>query len=296
MERTFHCPAIQKGANDGARMSFPLWVPNPISKYVGALLEGDSREPFGFFEALKSSKLRGDLATAASLEADIACLSRLAGVDDDRMRDAYKALGNEFTQDDQWRGFAAAAWSARIDYGRVREQLRKAKELGMRIAKKAGELAGLLEEAGTVHSNWPGELYSMRALLRATNGTDLLWRGLRENVLDAFDGEHDSLLYIWGTAPTVGECLLTMAEAARGFKPVESGIIGAAVGTRQANAKTEYVRAFGEALRERNIPISAKVLKAMAIAMNVALNDPDEEIDVKDVKQALTQSGITQGE
>ena len=275
-------------------MNFPTWVPKPISAYIQLKVEGDARDPYGLLKSMQSLKDGGEDTT--QLETDISCLSRLGGIDDERMIDAYKVLAGEFNQDEQWRGFVAATYAANIDYGRIRERLRSAQDLAAAVANKADELAILLGKAGSAHSNWPDELYSMQALLQGTNGSDLLWPGLKKNLLNPVDNEQrHSFHYIWNIAPSVRECLLTMVKAAREFKPQEFGMIGAAVSNRQANAKTEYIRAFAAALRKREIVISANVQKAMAIAANVALNDENVDVSFKDVKQALAQNGITHG-
>jgi hypothetical protein len=275
-------------------VNIPLWVPKPIVAHVHRLLHGEPNDDYGYVTALESAKTRRDSETARYFETEISLLNRLIGIEDDRMKEAYELLSREFTSEEVWQAFVRSIWKARIDYGRIREKLRRAKELGVQIAHKARELAALLNEGGYYSSDWPSELYSVRALLAATDGQDLLWRGLRTHLLGDEDITGETR-YIWGTAPSVSECLYVLAEAAQLFQPTETGVIGAALQTRQANVKTEYIRAFGASLVELQVPITPTVMKAMAIAANVAINDEHLDVSLQDVRQALTRAEITQG-
>ena len=96
------------------------------------------------------------------------------------------------------------------------------------------------------------------------------------------------LRYAWGTAPDFSALLNTMADAARAFKPSESGMIGAAIESRQKSPKTEYVRAFGNLLTEvHKFELTAPVQKAIAVVANVVINQPDVDVTYDDVRKAL---------
>ena len=98
------------------------------------------------------------------------------------------------------------------------------------------------------------------------------------------------LRYAWGTAPDFSALLNTMADAARAFKPSESGMIGAAIESRQKSPKTEYVRAFANLLTEvHKFELTAPVHKAIAFVANVVINQPDVDVTSEDVRKALAR-------
>ena len=170
----------------------------------------------------------------------------------------------------------------------------------MSVEEILGEATKLEKEfewlqASELYDKWPDRLYNLRALLQATDGRDPLWQNVREH-LWATKPQDDGRRYIWSTAPTVADCLRSIAGAAHDFEPSEDGAIGAAIGSRQSNPFTEYIRAFGTGLLENQIPLTSTVQKAMAITVNVVLNDPERDVSYKDVKQALEQAGITRSQ
>ena len=96
------------------------------------------------------------------------------------------------------------------------------------------------------------------------------------------------LRYAWGIAPDFSALLKTMADAARAFTPSESGMIGAAIESRQKSPKTEYVRAFGNLLTEvHKFELTAPVKKAIAVVANVVINQPDVDVTYADVCRLL---------
>jgi hypothetical protein len=100
------------------------------------------------------------------------------------------------------------------------------------------------------------------------------------------------LRYAWGTAPDFSELLDTVAKAGRAFKPSESGMIGAAIESRQRSPKTEYLRAFGNLLTDvHGFAVTTPTMQAMAIVANVVINLPDVDVTYDDVRKALAKLG-----
>lgn len=98
------------------------------------------------------------------------------------------------------------------------------------------------------------------------------------------------LRYAWGTAPDFSALLGTVANAARAFKPSESGAIGAAIEYRQRSPKTEYLRAFGNLLTDvHKFALTKPILQAIAIVANVVINLPDVDVTRDDVRKALAR-------
>jgi hypothetical protein len=248
------------------------------------------------------------LAQRDSLKADVDCLRRLAH--DERMRDAYALLAREFTDDRQWRNFICAAWAARVDFAKYRDRLRRAAELTGEIAQAAEMLARLIRQFSETGINGPSEFYSIPELLRQTDNHEMqghnlhMWRSMRQHVLgDPPMGEkpeiardekaRNTLRYAWGTAPEVSALLETLANAARSFNPTETGMIGAAIKSRQRSPKTEYLRAFGNALTDgHGLALTRPIMRAMAITANVVINLPDVDATYDDVRKALAKLGV----
>ncbi len=345
-------------------MDFPAYVPAAVRAHITTLIEGNNWESQGWAASLASAKeqlaeielaiearaqrgeveyldgLRLQKADAVkhrdTLVGHVDCLHRLAY--DSRMQEAYAKLTQEFTDDEQLRGFIYAAWAARMDYGQFRERLKRATKLRDKIADTSEELAGLLRDAAdTGFSGWPSEFFSISELLRKTDNHEMqnhnlyMWRRMRGHVLgdpprrdlpereqppeesesasnaeivitflepgekpeiDPEEETQNALCYGWGVAPDLSELLDTVAKAARNFKPSESGMIGAAIESRQRSAKTEYLRAFGNLLTDvHHLTLTNAVMRAMAVVANVAINLPDIDVSYDDVRQALAKRG-----
>ena len=354
MTLSFGSPAGLRRREFGDRqMAGSEWVPLPVRQYVRALIDGDELEPYGRAAAIREVRAElkkaekelhrhpadGDVASWRTLAREVATqrqyteglkrnidvLGRL--VSDERMRDAYDGLKNAFTDDWQWKGFAAAAWAADMDYRQHRERMRLAREHVIDIADAATRLADLLDKNFGV--SWPSSFGDVATLLRTTDNHEMqnhnlaMWSVMRWRILgfrsrpgsaDSNDGSGsdaptrvvvrtivddtpaerdpvDSFLedirYAWGVAPSLSALLRTLAREASHFEPTEFGPVAAATIKRQHNIKTEYIRAFAHLLGERHIPLSADVQKAMAITATVVLNGPDLVVSFDDVRKAL---------
>ncbi len=112
--------------------------------------------------------------------------------------------------------------------------------------------------------------------------------------IDQMEEAQNMLRYAWETAPDFSALLGTMANAARRFKPSESGCIGAAIESRQKSPKTEYLRAFGNLLTDvHNFTLTTPIMKAMAIVANVVFNLPDDvDVTYDDVRKALKRKPL----
>jgi len=247
-----------------------------------------------------------------SLAGEVDCLRRL--VQDERMREAYAILTREFTDDRQWRGFIYAAWAARVDFAKYRERLKRAAELASEIAETAEALAKLIRQFYAIGINGPSEFYSIPELLRQTDNHEMegrnlhMWRSMRRYVLgdppkrDVQDekpakvgGEpmphieeaRNMLRYAWGAAPEVSALLETLADAARAFRPSATGMIAAAIESRQRSPKTEYLRAFATVLTDAHgIALTPQVMKAMAVTAGVVIDLPNADVTYDDVRKA----------
>ncbi|MES2770396.1 MAG: hypothetical protein V4623_00170 [Pseudomonadota bacterium] len=104
------------------------------------------------------------------------------------------------------------------------------------------------------------------------------------------EAARNMLCYAWGTAPDFPALLDTVAKAGRSFKPSESGMIGAAIESRQRSLKTEYLRAFGNLLTDvHRFTLTTPIKKAIAIVANVVINLPDVDVTYNDVRQVFVK-------
>ncbi len=84
--------------------------------------------------------------------------------------------------------------------------------------------------------------------------------------IDPAEEGRNTLRYAWGAVPNLPALLDTVVKAAREFTPSESGMIGAAIVSRQHSVKTEYLRAFGNLLTDvHHLTLTINIMKAMAI-------------------------------
>ncbi len=267
-------------------MDFPAYVPAAVRLHIKTLTEDDS----------------------VQLGDRLAVLRRLGH--DCRMREVYQLLTRELSDDSHLRGFVYAAWSAHLNFSAYRERLKRADDLREKIAAAAEQLAVLLRAADDIDlASWPSAFSNVQALLRGTDNHEFSgrsmyeWRRLRGHLLgdNGFTTSQGnagsenktppSNGYMWGLAPPVSELLDTVANVARSFKPIESGMVGAAIPTRQGNEKIEYLRAFAHVLTETHeIELTTPTMEAMAITANVVINDKDIDASVADVRHALTTS------
>ncbi len=202
-------------------MDFPSYVPNAVRVSMAARLEGDRIEPSGWISALASAEaelkrvqqmqqdyrhdeavsntLRIEHAEATAhrdhLAAEVACCQRL--VHDARMQTAYALLVRlPNVTDADLSGFIYAAWAARMDYAKHRDQVKAADELAREVSKAAGALADLLRKAeGFVGPFLPSEFFSIQSLLEKTehdysDRNFYMWPGMRRVVLG--EPPHDS--------------------------------------------------------------------------------------------------------
>lgn len=109
--------------------------------------------------------------------------------------------------------------------------------------------------------------------------------------IDPEQQARDMLRYAWQLSPDLSSILETVASVASNFKPSATGMIGAAINSRERSTRTEYLRAFGNRLTDSGLTVTSIVMRAMAIVANVAINLPDVDVSYDDVRKALVKLG-----
>ena len=106
--------------------------------------------------------------------------------------------------------------------------------------------------------------------------------------IDPDEERINTLIYAWNTAPDLADLLDTVAKDGRNFKPSETGMIEAAINSRQKNTKTEYLRAFGYSWHTvKNNELTPSIMHAIAITADVVLNLPDCSVTYDDARKTL---------
>lgn len=107
-------------------------------------------------------------------------------------------------------------------------------------------------------------------------------------VIDPVEETRNTLRYAWRTAPPVSAVIRTLAATARAFTPAESGMIGAAIQTRQSNPATEYLRAFAYSLtKDWGFTLTAPVMRAMSVIATVVIGEAKTDITYDDVRKVV---------
>lgn len=266
-------------------MTFPGYVPDAVRQYITRQLYGDGRSLAGWAALAKEPDHEWVVPAVAFMQR--------FEKKDKNIEETFSYLDKAEFSDADKKQFVNFAWVVLTDYKKYRAVLKRAEKQRQDIAKKAEELANLLRDiSGHAMSGLPMEFYKVRTLLRATAGSDLLWPIMRWQLLaDPGEKVAADLDYIWGIAPDLPELLDTVAKAARNYEPQFYGRIGAAVGKREGNIKTNYLRAFGHMLAEARIEPTPDVQNAVARMATVAINDAAIEVSSDDVRQALGLKG-----
>lgn len=261
-----------------------------------------------------------------ALSESVDCLKRLAS--DERMQKVFERLATEFTNDKKWCDFIDTAFDAHINFSKYREQLKRVAELKENVANTAEKLAKLirqLSEIGQVPSAFHSIPYLLENTdnTKARNHNLQMWRSMRRYILgintrngednklegnkislpefnihfvspgdsvkiDPDEERINTLIYAWNTAPDLADLLDTVAKDGRNFKPSETGMIEAAINSRQKNTKTEYLRAFGYSWHTvKNNELTPSIMHAIAITADVVLNLPDCSVTYDDARKTL---------
>lgn len=317
-------------------MDFPSYVPEAARKKINSYLDGEpERDIPGFVKILEAAEAnlsgmkaddpaRADQARRIkALSSNIDCLLRLGN--DTRMIEAYELLGREFTSDEPWEKFIAAAWGASQSYTSARDGVKRAEKLAGDIASTAKKLSKLirqLEETGV--EKIPKEFHSIPDLLHRTDNHEMqghnlrMWQALRPQLLGdlpapsptdpsppagesrAFpiphfveEVEHDprlALRYAWDKAPDFPALLDAVGEVASQFKPRRDGVVGAAIKSRKQSDKQDYLRAFVEQMEDHGFDLTFTLRRAIAVVADVVINQPGIEVTHFDVRDAIAKS------
>ena len=262
-------------------MKCPAYVPEAVREYIAARLDGDAREPTGLRKAHAKSRSPDREAWAA----EIACLERL--ILDARMQEVYATLGAVDITGEAIAAFIAAAWVAKQDYARVRSDAESTDQWCSDVAATARKLSKLLKSPPRSAQELPGELFYLRDLIERADHSP------KHRDFDAWRNLRDSLLgkRAWEVAPDASRLVDVLAAAAASSKATPTrGLVGAALKSRQRNAKTAYLRAFIAAAHERGFDARRQhVAAAMAVAAAVVLNDPNLVVSRDDIRKAVKQ-------
>lgn len=235
---------------------------------------------------------------------EIECLRRL--MHDEAMQDVYKWLETTSVTDGAETAaqpavlFIHAALAARADYSLLAAASRKIDDLRAKIERLAAKLAELLRDLEAQPIAPPATLISTRALLRAT-GRPYEDLGAAEETVESTldlpepseiteggDCSTDRLAEFLSALPAPHELLERIAAAAHyELSANAESMTGAALRSRQRQAKTDYLRAFMHALTVNGAFTDSTTLRnAIATTATIVINDKNIVVSLDDVTKA----------
>lgn len=253
----------------------------------------------------------------------ISNLRRLAG--DGSMKTAYSILLDEFDEVSQWwRFFSAAASAAPYDFAHTRSRIERSKILRDEVVKSARALEKALlkihqlAELDDDYYDWQNEDIDIPAVLidRVVEeshlrdvGHEVVERRADEWSLNCFDILHEASqarCELYRKQPRPLDVVKRVLDAARTWKPQPVGLDLAAL-RRTRSRKLEFVRAVGWHLNNGNhtdwdaddclffgssappLPVrkTPGLLKAIAAAVTMLIDDPSTDLSYDDVRKAL---------
>jgi hypothetical protein len=286
-----------------SELNFPIWVPNAVQEHVRRMIFGLPNQGIGMRDCRQNAIAEGRTDEAAEILEEEHSLLRLAGVDDDRMQEAYERLKNSSLSDGQLNEYIRSANASRVNYSVLRATIQTRHKVKHRVNALARELAKLLREDWAAVSNykridgfalrsiisrskktfpykWDRQKKTTESAFARKNQADTirLWRNKKSQIIGADLG-------LWFAAPSLADLLDTLANDFDPSLDMREGLLEAAI-SRQENSKTEYIRGFGMLLADYNFefdgPVitnfSTDVFQAIAITTNVVLNEPDIEV------------------
>jgi len=232
---------------------------------------------------------RQDLLNDANRIGDqIEAVERLANPD--RMGEAYHLLQSQFKSQQQWSAFFNAALLIRCDFGAYRSLGKDAQLLSRQISDAARDLAKLVQSIRGTGVGLPRILMPSRDKLvsewASIDGSpehrDLaMKRFVRDFIRECHDNNESDAL-------DIHTILIELSEQCATYQPdFMDQAIESALSSRQQSRKSATLRAFATSLREKQIGLTPQVKKAMAIAANTVLDDPEEGITEDHVRKAL---------
>ena len=224
------------------------------------------------------------LAEADYISQEIAAIERLS--DPNIMNAAYEILEGEFTRPGDWAAFIDAALLIRKDFGVYRSIGKEALQLSRQISVASLNLARLIRSLRATGVGLPVALRPDPSHWASTHGPPEQRELQTRQFINHFIAgrERDG----GPNPPDIRDLLIEISEQCADYRPdFMDQTIESAVSSRQNSRKSAVLRAFATSLKANKIKLTAPVVKAMAIAANAVLNDPDEGISEDHVRKAL---------
>ncbi|WP_058868145.1 hypothetical protein [Chloracidobacterium thermophilum] len=226
------------------------------------------------------------------LNAEMECISRL--VNDPRMQEVYELLEAEGFDDRDQRGFFLAVLSTPTDFKGPRRRVKEARRLSRQIArtaeKMAEKLAKQIRELGNLRCDIPRVLISTQELLKQSDNSrhpalSVDWERLRLFLLEQLPDSNDDVRRAWEVAPGLEDLLTAVARLCREFEPRPYGCADV-VRSRKSGEKSERIRSLANRVTKYfGFALTPRLKRAMAIALTVHFNDPNDEVSYEHVRK-----------
>lgn len=231
---------------------------------------------------------QNNLSEAKRFAEQIEALERLANPA--LMGEAYALLEEEFDDPRCWPAFIDAARTIQKDFSIYRSLSKEADALIRRISVVAQELANLVRDFRSTGVRLP-DLLKPRW---GEEGSDsvCIWGSpeLRELQIKQFVDTFFEQRKEKGSEvrPDIRRLLVRLSDECQNYRAdFMDKAIDSALSTRQQSQKSSLLRAFAASLQANKIYLSPTVKRAMAIAANVVLNDPEQGISDDHVRKAI---------
>ncbi len=215
-------------------------------------------------------------------------VERLA--DPSHMSEAFELLVDDFDDDHSWPAFIDAARSARKDFAEYRRLGKEALRISREISAAADQLAILvldLRETGVrlpsiLMPRWGKDGNAWESLSGSRELRELKIKRMIKSMFDQHNNANNEVqLDVW-------KILRQLSDACASYSPdFMDPTIECAIATRQNSKISAFLRAFAAELHAKTIKLTPKVKRAMAIAANALMNDPELNITEDHVRKAL---------
>ena len=100
----------------------------------------------------------------------------------------------------------------------------------------------------------------------------------------------DGIRFAWQKAPPLTDCLKSFAEALESYELTydwSNPHITAATSSRKRTVHVDYIRGFVALLLQYEVKITKPIMQAMAITANVVIDNPEIDVDYREVKRLV---------
>jgi hypothetical protein len=273
-------------AREATEILAEIYVDCPSCSQTTAHCHPDDRAYVEYLEGERARCTR----EADDVAREINLLQRL--IEPELMEDVFKELSIAKLSESQVVGFVQTAHNLKNDYQGYFSLRKKAARLLMETSEAARQLATKILELRRTGIRLPDELRreakenELHSFSGSTAEASLQFLRFFEDIKKSIEARPQSV----NEQKDLRVQLVNIAQELENW-PVEFGSdeIDAATNSRQFSHKTTNARAFAAMLNVRGIGMTPPVMRAVALATNIAANDENFTVSEDDVRKALAR-------